>query len=345
MYFQNNKMIYLFLIILCCGVSSQSICGNGIIENGEQCDNGSSFDPCCVNCLWTRNPCDDNNACTSADTCNGTGICIGDFKCAPSSECLTITCNTTIGNCESTVVSDGTGCGSKPYDFCHKRCMTGICNNSITICPPDNNTNDCLIPVCDSATGRCQYVNITSGSCNDGDSCTTNDTCQLNGTCIGTMIICSDIPGQQCQYTKCSYGSCISVYYDNGKTCNDENECTVGDFCQNGECYPGVNTVCNTTTLCQNSFCNTTTGNCSFTMTQNVTCDDQNVCTTNDTCLNNGTCMGTINPTLADTVQCGHSEGTTNPSSVNCVLGICSLAYDIIPNYVIVMFILINILL
>src|SRR5437867_4326022 len=81
-----------------------SVCGNGMVEPGEQCDDGTATDSCAggtcgggpprncnganvcaadscgpaTGCVHTPNtaPCDDANACTTADTCAG-GVCVG----------------------------------------------------------------------------------------------------------------------------------------------------------------------------------------------------------------------------------------------------------------------------
>ena len=82
------------------------ICGDGIIESGEQCDDGNttSGDGCssqcqiesCFTCvgqpsICTPAPagtaCDDGNACTVGETCNGSGVCGGFTSCRINSTC------------------------------------------------------------------------------------------------------------------------------------------------------------------------------------------------------------------------------------------------------------------
>jgi cysteine-rich repeat protein len=54
-----------------------STCGNGVVESGEQCDdgaaNGTSSSCCAANCTLqpAGQACDDGNPCTGPDTCSG----------------------------------------------------------------------------------------------------------------------------------------------------------------------------------------------------------------------------------------------------------------------------------
>jgi cysteine-rich repeat protein len=65
-------------------------CGNGIVTAGEQCDDGNTVggDCCGATCLFESpgSPCDDGNPCTTTDGCNA-GVCAGVE--APSSGCVT----------------------------------------------------------------------------------------------------------------------------------------------------------------------------------------------------------------------------------------------------------------
>lgn len=70
-----------------------SICGNGIIDDGEACDDGNlNDDDCCsADCLRTADDgtaCDDGDLCTVEDTCSS-GTCIphAAFECDPCLVC------------------------------------------------------------------------------------------------------------------------------------------------------------------------------------------------------------------------------------------------------------------
>jgi len=62
-------------------------CGNGIVTAGEECDDGNTAagDCCAPDCYFETagSPCDDGNPCTAPDTCN-TGACSGAETPAPT---------------------------------------------------------------------------------------------------------------------------------------------------------------------------------------------------------------------------------------------------------------------
>jgi len=286
--------------------AGECICGNGRLEPGEQCDLGGVIDPCCVNCQYTRNPCNDTNGCTAGDTCNGAGVCIGDYKCPPSSDCATVTCSPQVGTCDVTPFADNTGCGGLPYNLCQKRCISGVCNTTATVCatPPNSNASICHYPVCVNTTGDCILVPQNGGSCSDSDPCTINDQC-YNGVCKGAPMNCSTT--NVCGFFFCSSGVCIANNtYKNGVPCDDGYACTIGDHCTGGKCVSGIQKTCNTTDQCKLSYCNSTNGNCVVNNVPNnqKTCDDLNICTINDVCVD-GECTGTLacNGTTTDLVS------------------------------------------
>jgi cysteine-rich repeat protein len=62
-------------------------CGNGIIDPGEQCDDGNTVaGDCCSSCLADpAHACDDGNACTTGDSCIANGTCAGTAPAVPGS--------------------------------------------------------------------------------------------------------------------------------------------------------------------------------------------------------------------------------------------------------------------
>ena len=123
------------------------MCGNGVVEPGEQCDGGSSAiaapsanDACCTSaCMFVApgTECDDNNAGTSFDVCEA-GVCSGRTERACTLDC----------QCRS--------------------------------------NRQCLTSRCDQQSGRCTFSQLPVGSaCNDNDECTTGDACTRHGYCGG----------------------------------------------------------------------------------------------------------------------------------------------------------------
>jgi outer membrane protein assembly factor BamB len=63
------------------GVRAFSLCGNGTVDPGEDCDPAASATCCTAACKFAASGagCDDGDACTSSDQCDGAGDCAGDY--------------------------------------------------------------------------------------------------------------------------------------------------------------------------------------------------------------------------------------------------------------------------
>jgi hypothetical protein len=61
------------------GIRAFSLCTNGTVDPGEECDPAASATCCSDACTFmpTGNGCDDGDACTSGDTCGAGGACAG----------------------------------------------------------------------------------------------------------------------------------------------------------------------------------------------------------------------------------------------------------------------------
>ncbi|MBI5533646.1 MAG: hypothetical protein HY898_13080 [Deltaproteobacteria bacterium] len=91
----------------------------------DQCHDVGTCDPgngtCSNPAKADGSACNDNDVCT-VDTCQA-GACVGVPKvCTPSNECHTSACNTSNGNCDETVLPDGTVCG-----------VTGTCQGGVCV--------------------------------------------------------------------------------------------------------------------------------------------------------------------------------------------------------------------
>ncbi|MFM8409674.1 MAG: M12 family metallo-peptidase, partial [Alphaproteobacteria bacterium] len=83
-------------------------CGNGILDPGEDCDDGNTVDGDCCSATCTfepvGSPCDDGEQCTSGDACDS-GVCAGTAlpngsTCSDGSACTTDACSS--GTCVGT---------------------------------------------------------------------------------------------------------------------------------------------------------------------------------------------------------------------------------------------------
>jgi len=130
---------------------------------------------------------------------------------------------------------------------------------------------------------------ISGIPCDDGDPCTIEDVC-VDGECIGTPIDCND--DNYCTEDICIEGECFNIPVPNGQPCDDDNECTVNDVCENGECI-GTPIDCNDDNECTIDNCNPSTGECVYIPVPNgQPCDDGDPNTIDDECID-GECIGT----------------------------------------------------
>ncbi|MFH2008688.1 MAG: hypothetical protein ABI333_19025 [bacterium] len=327
--------------------AGEGLCGDGILDPGEECDDGNQHDDdeCLPSCTWAcgdgvvnavelcdtgiaagqqgacPTDCDDSQACTS-DTLVGTecqtecvhgniGACIDDDGCCPST-CDETSDNDCSANCGNGVVEANETCD--PPSSCPATC------DDMDTCTADSRSGD-------SSTCNVLCTNTVITACAGGDGCcpsgcdsTTDSDCSVN---CGNGVVEA---GETCDPP----GSCPT-------TCNDGNSCTTDTMTGNAST---CNVACTNTTIttcaggdscCPAACDNTTDSDCSASCGNSVveagetcdppsscptTCNDSNVCTTDTMTGSSANCNVACSNTAI--TQCTGGDGCC-PSGCNSV--------------------------
>lgn len=110
-------------------------CGNGLLEAGEQCDDGNSADgDCCSSAceLGTAgSACDDGDLCTRSDLCDAGGTCVGadPVVCEDGTgQCGSpAICDPATGECAGGPAPDGSACDDGDSCTVEDTCLDGVC--------------------------------------------------------------------------------------------------------------------------------------------------------------------------------------------------------------------------
>ncbi|MDO8459869.1 MAG: hypothetical protein Q7S74_02045 [Nanoarchaeota archaeon] len=264
-------------------INPQSVCGNGILETGEQCDSGSQNGNACTpqaggSCTYCSSTCHtvavqgppENITCNTSADCGINGV-IGSPFCSGNN----ITQNFRLFTCNNagmpiSFCSNSTN--TQTVQQCINSCSNGQCTNPPPVCNTNSDCNDnnpltldqCINPGTSSAQCRNTPINCASNlDCGTSgfigsEFCSANDvlknfqtaTCHNAGTTNSSCsLIVESRTINMCQFACFNGGVCIRC--DSNSDCNDNN--------------PGTQDSChNPATL--NSFC---TNN---PTTQNITC-------------------------------------------------------------------------
>ena len=266
-------------------------CGNGIVDSGEQCDEGPNGGPCCTETCDFRpagTPCPDGNLCNGDETCSAFGQCVAGtpLDCNTNNPCTVGSCIPATG-CHSDNEPNGTSCSD------------GVFCNGAEIC----------------SNGTCTHQ--PAPDCNDNNPCTIDSCSPVNDACKNTPV---DHPVAGCE---CPNGDRDC---DNNNVCDGKETCDSSHTF----CHPGTPLVCTTTNQCLDATCDQVTGCGTTPKPSGTTCDDGDACTKNDVCTGSacgGLALGCDdgNPCTAD--ACDSQSGCSNNPIPGCGTGatLCTL--------------------
>lgn len=224
---------------LYCGPAEASLCGDGNIDFGEDCDDGNRVngDCCSATChaeptTQSCGPDTDGNACT-APRCGPAGTCVQTGFLQPT----TAACPDSDSNVCTTPRCDGAGA-----------CVQDAILEANTTACGDTDGNECTSARCDG-TGGCDqsgFMQPSTTHCTetDGNPCTTA-LCNGLGSCSQTGFTspdgtpCPDSDANVCTHAFCESGTCDqSIHATIGTSCPDidGDACNLSGCDENGTC-------------------------------------------------------------------------------------------------------------
>ncbi len=328
-------------------------CGDGIVNAGEQCDDGNAVNgDCCSNschfesaatvCRAAVGECDAAETCTgNSPTCPTNGLSPSGTMCTDDGNpCTADRCNGVSTACQHPFGNAGTVCRAAVAECDVSEACTGVSSTcpadgkrgSGTACSDDGNA--CTLDRCDGVSNTCQHpagnagatCRAAGGECDLAEVCTgASSTCPVDtkrpsGTaCIDDMNVCTL---DQCDG---SSSVCQHPAGNGGAICRaTAGGCDTAEFCN------GISAACPSDQFLNNTNqCRAAVGICD--VAENCTgssaaCPTDNkapsitVCRgSSDSCDQAEHCTGTSDSCPADTLT---------PSGVVCrgVAGVCDVA-------------------
>ncbi|MCP3980686.1 MAG: DUF4215 domain-containing protein [bacterium] len=262
-----------------------SFCGDGEINDSEECDDGNTEDGDCCSASCTLEPagatCEDGLHCTVDDSCDAAGICVAGAArdCDDGIACTDDTCDEAANACSVTPRPAGTTCEDGQYCTVDDACDgAGACaSGAARDCSDDI---DCTDDVCDEAANACGATPIDA-ACDNGLVCDGDETCSSVDGCVpGMPLDCDDSVG--CTDDVCNEPSGCSqlpddLLCDNGLVCDGAETCSPVE-----DCVPGVPLDCDDGVGCTEDVCNEPIG-CSQ-LPDDLSCDNGLFCDGVETC-------------------------------------------------------------
>lgn len=204
----------LMLIVLTATNGFAQTCGNGVVEAGEQCDDGNTSGGCCTaQCTFAEadSTCYDGNP-NTIDSCNAAGVCVGRYQ------------TTTCGACRNP---------SDAQDTSYCDLTTNQCVRQTASCAPffieaDGTENKCQPNNGrDPATGQCLYSpkQCTATGCLETVCNPTSGACEIAPNTLKSLFVCQgndnacSSPADGCPSNPCVAQSCRPDPNNNRPNC------------------------------------------------------------------------------------------------------------------------------
>ena len=258
-------------------INVPAVCGNGLTEQGEACDDGNMIpgDGCNADCLKENGQtCTDRNQCESGvcdaaenpDVCEPANSC-GNSDLEGSEVCDDGNPDAGDGCSDSCAVEPGWTCpapGMPCQEICGDSMVVGgeTCDDgdaNLNDACPDGATGSCLVASCgdgflwntDGGSEACDDGNIATGDgCDDSCLKELGESCTAGAECAST--ICDTVGSNTCEPAD----TCGNGTVETGESCDDGNTadadgcdsvclreegagCSMGSECASGQCDAG----------------------------------------------------------------------------------------------------------
>jgi len=315
------------VLLLGAPLAAHAVCGDTIVDAGEDCDDGNTADGdcCAADCTFEGTqlvfpavedtytdgefrpdaipPIDERNK--NFDTSAHLRVDADPERNTYLKFTVSGTAGLVIGRAKVRLTTTGTEfAGSNDGGTIHLVSDNGWSEHTLT----HNNRPAIDGPALDSA-----------GPVDDIDSAEFDVTVAVNGDGTYSFGITSESENVVRYASKDGEGVPPQLIVFAGPACDDGDACTQRDACTDGACLGLDPVVCTAVDDCHDAgTCDSGTGDCSNpTKADGSACDDGDGCTQTDTC-SAGSCVG-ANPVICpDPDQC-HDAGTCNPGT-----GLCS---------------------
>ncbi|MFT4571388.1 MAG: hypothetical protein ACI8TX_001683 [Hyphomicrobiaceae bacterium] len=254
---------------------TSGVCDDGVdgcvsvaISEDEACDDGlvSTENDRCVNgfCIGDDVDCSDGFPCTADRfdqelercvstpddaVCNDRQFCNGDETCSVESGCLAGeqvdcsagdgtcvagACNEVIDRCGVAAANEGVACDDGMFCTVDDACTAGVCTGPERDCADEVS---CTLDGCNDTVDECRNI-AQDLRCDDDLFCNGIETCSAIEDClVGDPVDCSELDDV------CEAGVCLEEFElcgressNEGGICDDGDDCTTADSCDDGLC-------------------------------------------------------------------------------------------------------------